>query len=420
MTTAAVSKSEELRARAARLLADARKVQDEAGGQPNGEQREKIQRMLGEMDELLDQAKTEERLTGIEQQIAPEERGVRLPEIAEDEDATPEEREAFDQSASPEYRAAFMRYARAGDDGITLEDRRLLSEVRALTEGVDAEGGYLAPAQLLAGIEREALDLEQIAPRANTINASVRAIQMIKGVDGITFQWVAERQQKPEDQPGFARAQIVAHTAAVIVRVSDELLEDTTFNLEAYLRVLAAEAKVEGEEIAFVAGSGNLQPFGVLTRINGETGTPNRYTTGAAGTLAGDDFVRALYALRPRYRRRAVWVLGTQAILAARLLKDTTNNYLWQPGLQAGEPDSILGKPLIESEADPVDNPIATGNDIGFVGDLRRYTILRRLQMQVKRLEELYAETDEVGFRFRFRTGGDVQNTAAFRSIRIA
>jgi len=423
VTTAVARKSEQLRGESARLLQEARDIKDRAdneGRSLTGEERQTIDRKLDASREKLDEAKLEERMAGIGADVAPEERGSRLPEVIhEDEEATPEEREAVTRAGTQEYRDAFLRYCRGGDEGITMEDRRQLSEVRALTEGVDADGGYLAPPQLLAGVQRELEDIEQIAPRANTLNTNARAIQIVKGVDGITFQWVAELQQKPEDQPSLGRDQIVAHTAAVIIRVSDELLEDTSFGLEAYLSREAAAAKAEGEEIAFAAGTGAGQPFGILTRLNGEAGTPNRYTTADIGALGGDDFVRALYALKVRYRRRASWLLGTQAILAARLLKDGNNNYIWAPGLQVGQPDAILGKPVIESEADPLDNAVAAGNDVGVVGDLRRYTILRRLNLQVKRLEELYAETDEVGFRFRFRTGGDVQNTAAFRSIRV-
>lgn len=415
-------KSEELRARAAKHVADARKIQDAADGEPNGEQREKIREHLAASDEALDQAKLEERMAGIETNIAPEERGERLPDPVDDEEEK-EERAAIAKTNTPEYVRAFYRYARFGEEGLSMEDRSFLTEaraeIRALTEGVDADGGYLAPEQLLAGVQRDALELEELAPLMLTINSNARAIRQVKGVDVVTFQWVAELEEKPEDQPTFGRVQIDAHTAAVIVRVSDELLEDSSFDLAGYLSMLAAEAKIENEEIGFVAGSGNGQPFGILTRINGEASTPNRYTTAGAGALAADDFMKALYALKKRHRRRATWVLGTTAVLAARLLKDTTNQYIWQPGLQAGQPDSILGKPVIESEADAVDNAISSGNDVGFVGDLRRYTVLRRLALQVKRLEELYAKTDEVGFRFRFRTGGDVQNTAAFRSLRV-
>lgn len=431
MTTLAERKSEELRAQAAKALKEARNVNDKAeseGRSLSGDERESIERAFNDHDSYMSRAQLKEREEAEERrQNEPiEERARRLPEVVEDEDATPEEREAVGLAETPEYRTAFYRYAAGGDDALTYDDRRALQEVRALTEGVDSDGGYLAPPQLIAGVIRDASDIEQLAPRMNTINASVRSIRQIKGVDTVQFQWVAELAPKPEDQPTFARDEIFAHTAAVIVRVSDELLEDTAFNLEAYLAALAAEAKVEGEEAAFVGGSGNTQPFGVLTRLNGETGAPNRYTTAAAGAIAGDDFVKALYGLKARYRRQAAWVLGTPAILAARLLKETgsSNQYLWQPGLQAGQPASILGKPVIEAydgenTASPLDNPVATGNDVGFVGDLRKYTVLRRLQMQVKRLEELYAETDEIGFRFRFRTGGDVQNTAAFKSIRI-
>lgn len=423
MTTAVAKKSEELREKAAAALKEARKIKDRADSEERnltGEEQQKVTRALADYDGYMAQANLEERSEAAEREDR-EERGHRLPEVVEDPEATPEEREAVERSATPEYREAFYRYCRGGQDALTMDDSRALMEVRALTEGVDSDGGYLVPPQLLAGIEREALDLEQIAPRANTLNTTARSIQQVKGVDTVAFQWVAELAPKPEDQPGFGRTQINAHTAAVIVRVSEELLEDEQFGLEAYLSTIIAEAKVEGEEATFVAGSGAGQPFGILTRLNGEIGTPNRYTTAAAGTLAGDDFVRALYRLAPRHRRRASWALGTQAILAARLLKEsgTSNQYIWQPGLQAGQPDTILGKPVIEATHDALDNPVVTGNDVGLVGDLRRYTILRRLQLQIKRLEELYAATDEVGFRARFRTGGDVQLTSAFRSIRV-
>ena len=426
------AKSEELRSRAAKLLADARKIKDKADAEErslSAEERQQIDRMMADMDSALDEAKLEERMAGIETRIAPEERGRRLPEVVDDPEATPEEREAATIAERPEYREAFYRYARFGLESLTSDDRDVLNQVRALSEGTDADGGYLVPPTLLAGVEREMLAQEQLAPRMNTINTTVRSVQQVQGVDVVQAQWVNELAPKPEDQPSFKRVQITARTGAVIVRVSEELLEDSTFNLESYLSTLAAEAKVELEEASFVSGTGTGQPFGILTRLNAETGTPNRYTTAAAGTLAADDFVRALYGLAPRYRRRAAWVLGTQAIIVARLLKEggaATNQYLWQPGLQAGDPATLLGKPVYEaadreasSGSHPLDNPVATGNDIGIVGDLRRYTVLRRLNLQVKRLEELYAATDEVGFRFRFRTGGDVQNTKAFRSIRV-
>lgn len=431
MATLAERKSEELRAEAAKALKDARKINDKAeteGRSLSGEERESIEKAFNDHDSYMSRAQLAEREEAEErrQNEPVEERARRLPEVVEDDDVTPEEREAVGRAETSEYRDAFYRYAAGGEDGLTYDDRRVLQEVRALTEGVDSDGGYLAPPQLIAGVVRDASDIEQLAPRMNTINASVRSIRQIKGVDTVQFAWVAELALKPTDQPTFARDEIFAHTAAVVVRVSDELLEDTTFNLEAYLAGLAAEAKVEGEEAAFVGGAGSTQPWGILTRLNGETGTPNRYTTAAAGALAGDDFVNALYTLKARHRRQATWVLGTNAIVAARLLKETgtSNQYLWQPGLQAGQPASILGKPVVEAydgenTPSPLDNPVVTGNDVGFIGDLRKYTVLRRLQMQVKRLEELYAETDEIGFRFRFRSGGDVQNTNAFTSIRV-
>lgn len=420
-----MKRSEELRAQAAQKLQEARRIKDEAekNGGMNGEKREQVERILADMDAILEDAKTEERMEAAASTVAPEERGRRLPEVVEEEEDEPEEeREARALSQTPEYREAFYRYVRGGEDHLTMEQRSMLYEARALVEGTDSAGGYLAPEQLVVAVEREAQDLEQLAPRMDVLNTNARLIKFNREEEAIQFGWVAELGTKPEDQPVLGRVQLEPHVGAGVVWVSDELLEDTQFALEPYLGVLAGEAKVELEETAFLSGTGGTQPFGILTRINGEAGTPQRYTTqapAAQGHLNGDDFVRALYDLPRRHRRNASWVLGSQAIVSVMLLKDNNGQYIWRPGLQEGQPASVLGKPVIESPELALDNPVTSGNDIGIVGDLRRYTVMRRLQMQVKRLEELRALTDEVGFRFRFRTGGDVRRLDAFRSIRV-
>lgn len=416
-----MKRSEELRQQAAAKLQEARNVKDKAekNGGLTAEKREQIDRILDEQAELLEDAKREERMEVAAGEVAPEERARRLPEPAEDDEESDEEREARAMSQTPEYREAFYTYVRRGNEALSLEQRQMLYEARTLTEGTDADGGFLAPEQLVVAVEREAQDLEELAPRMNTINTNARLMKFNREEEAIQFGWVAELEQKPEDQPVFGRTQLEPHVGAGVVWVSDELLEDSLFAVEPYLGVLAGEAKVELEETGFLAGDGNGQPFGILTRINGEAGTPQRYTTEGAGAISGDDFTKALYDLPRRHRRNASWVLGSQAIVSVMLLKDGNDQYLWRPGLQAGEPAQILGKPVIESPELALDNPVATGNDVGIVGDLRRYTVMRRLQMQVKRLEELRALTDEVGFRFRFRTGGDVRRLGAFRSIRV-
>jgi HK97 family phage major capsid protein len=426
-----MARIDELKQRGAALVAQAREIQDNPKGE-NGkltpEQRSKRDNLLEEAEAVRQEAQAEERLAGVESWVAPEERGRRLPEVVEDPDATEEERQAAEMVATDEYRDAFYAYARRGEAGLSREERNMLYEARTLTEGVEADGGYLAPESLVIAVEREAQDLEELAPRMDVINTTARRIGFNREDDASLAEWgwIEELEEKPESQPSFARYYINVHTAGGVIRVSDELLEDEQFGLEPYLALIAAERRTEINETAYLSGSGDAaaprQPWGILTRINGAAGTPQRYTTDApdaAHLLTGDDFLRVLYALPRRHRRNATFVMGSQAFLAARLIKDAQGQYIWQPGLQAGDPDRIIGKPALESPELALDNPVAPGNDVGVVGDLRRYRILRRLQLQVKRLNELYARTDEVGFRFRWREGGDVRTPDAFRSIRI-
>jgi HK97 family phage major capsid protein len=341
-------------------------------------------------------------------------------------DASVRQNRAYLQHASSEdYEDAFYAYARRR--GFTGQHANRLDQVRTMVEGVDADGGYLAPTQLVTGILYEAQVLEELKPRMDVIRSSARSLTYTKGIDSIVMGWVAELGTKPEDQLSFARQVLLPYVGAVVVWVSDELLEDETFGLQSYMQTKVAEAKVLLEEEAFVSGSGSGRPFGILTRLNAQGGTPNRYTTGTAsgGSIANfsDDIIKIPYAMKVQYRRNGVYILGTNAIRLARLQRDAsggagTGGYMWQPSLQAGEPDRLNGYPVLETTSVALNSAIATGNDIGIFGDLKRYRVFERVGLQVKRLEELRALTDEVGFRFRFRTGGDVMLEEAFRTIR--
>jgi len=336
-----------------------------------------------------------------------------------------EQRQFIRAAATRDYNMAFYSYLKKR--GYNQNHMVALENTRTMVEGVDADGGYLAPTQLVAGILREAQVLEELKPRMDVIRSNARSLTYTKGLDAIVMGWVAELGTKPEDQLSFGRVVLVPNVGAVVIWVSDELLEDESFGLQGYMQARVAEAKTLLEEEAFVSGSGSGRPFGILTRLNAEGGTPNRYTTGAAsgGSIANfsDDIIKIPYTMKVQYRRNGVYILGTNAIRLARLQRDAsggagTGGYMWQPSLQEGEPDRLNGYPVIETTSVALNSAIATGNDIGIFGDLRRYRVFERLGLQVRRLEELRALTDEVGFRFRFRTGGDVMLNEAFRTIR--
>ena len=318
--------------------------------------------------------------------------------------------------ASQNYGEAFYSYMR--QRGMTQVGRQALQQQRTMVEGTDADGGFLAPTQLVAGIAYEERQYRELKASFTNINTSARSLTFTQGLDSIVMGWVAELGTKPEDQLTFGRTVLVPHVGAVVVWVSDELLEDETFGLQGYIQARVAEAKVLLEEEAFISGSGSGRPYGLLTRLNAQASTPQRYET-AGAAITGDDLLEVVYSQPRRYRVRSEWVFGTEAIKQIRLLKDGNDQYIWAPGLVAGEPQTILGYPVREVDAAALNSGVATGDDIGIFGDLRRYRVMNRLGLQMKRLEELRSLTDEVGFRFRFRTGGDIELYEAFKTIRI-
>jgi HK97 family phage major capsid protein len=434
-------------------LREARRIREDAenNGGLTPEKRQQIQARMDRIDDLKGQWELMEREEGYATSLADDVSDDTDETIVETRSASIEERRAggtplpqqdvdqtrdgwegaaqvrddysytrtLDQQTQSElYNRAFYGYMR--QRGLSQDGRGALNQVRTMVEGVDADGGYLAPTQLVAGIQYIAQDYQELSPSMTQINTSARSLTFTKGDDTVVMGWVAELGTKPEDQLTFSRTVLVPHVGAVVVWVSDELLEDEQFGLQNYISTRVAEAKVLLEEEAFISGSGSGRPWGLLTRLNGMAGTPQRFTTDGAA-ITGDDLVNLVYSQPRRYRANSSFVMGTEAIRLIRLLKDggASGNYLWQPGLQAGEPQTILGYPVREVDAADLNSGVATDDDVAIFGDLRQYMVMRRLGLQVKRLEELRALTDEVGFRFRFRVGGDTINNAAFKTLRI-
>jgi HK97 family phage major capsid protein len=455
-----------LRREADQALAKARKINTDAnerGERLTNSEQNQVNGFLDEHDSLMTQAQTQERLLGIDsnsrllaqthqdeqdEEVAtvPQERSAHR---EEDSDPTPrefdpyssgwdqtrassqfrdmsirEERTYLSEGLTREYNDAFWTYTRQGAGALDNNHLRSLNRLmtRGMVEGTAADGGFLAPTQMVQGILYETQQLEELKPRTEVIRSNARSLTYTKGLDNIVFGWVAELGTKPEDQLSFSQVTLTPGVGAVVVWVTDELLEDESYGLQGYLAAKVAEGKTLLEEEAIVSGSGSGRPFGILTRLNAEGGTPNRISWSLAGTgdaSTASNVVSMPYNMAPRYRRNAAWILGTNAIRAVRLLRDTTNNYLWQNSLQAGQPATLNGYPVIESSATALNGTFTAGNDVGIFGDLSRYRTFERLGLQMKRLEELRALTDEVGFRFRFRTGGDVMYNPAFRTIRV-
>jgi HK97 family phage major capsid protein len=221
-------------------------------------------------------------------------------------------------------------------------------------------------------------------------------------------------------------ANVVANTPVDVVEVHDlvamsrigvDELADTDANLVALVTDIVGQLCAQMEDDAFAAGNGVSKPWGLAARA---TSAGNQITQAvtAAGTaiVTGDELKRLQYRVPTRFRSSGVYYASADAAEAIALLKDSTSNYLWQPSVRAGEPDTLFGKGFFTLEGLPAMTATTTITDPSVIfGDpALGYLLADRQRITVQRLDERYAELGLVGFLFKLRVGGDVMRPAAF------
>ena len=306
-------------------------------------------------------------------------------------------------TGKPEGKAAEDKTGRASnayreDFGAHLRGRRPVHNV--LSEGVQADGGYLVPEEFERQIVMGLDETNVVRSLAKVITTSAeRKIPVASSHS--TAQWTAENGAYTESDPTFDQKTIDAFKLTDLVKVSIELLQDSMFDLEDYIAAEFARAFGVAEEQAFCVGTGTGQPTGVFTDNGGEVGV----TAAAQTTVTADELISLVYALKSPYRRKAKFLMNDVTIASIRKLKDGNGVYLWQPSLQAGEPDKLLGYELYTSPYVPVMASDALA--IAF-GDFKKYWIADRAGRTVQRLNELYSTNGQVGFVATERVDGKV------------
>lgn len=269
-----------------------------------------------------------------------------------------------------------------------------------LSESTDADGGYLVPEEF----ER---DIVTGLDAANVIRSLAKVIttqndrKIPISVGHSVATWTAENAAFTESNPTFGQKEIDAYKLTDLIRVSVELLQDAAFPLEQYIANEFARAFGIAEEQAFCVGTGSGQPTGIFTANGGTVGV----TAAANNAVTADELINLVYALKAPYRRNAKFLMNDATISAIRKLKDGNGVYLWQPSLQAGEPDKLLGYDLYTSPYVPT---MAAGAFTVAFGDFRNYWIADRAGRTVQRLNELYATNGQVGFVATERVDGKV------------
>ena len=282
----------------------------------------------------------------------------------------------------------------------------------ALQVGTDSEGGYLVPDEFEHTLV-EALEEENFFRSIATVirtSSGDRKIPVVatKG----TASWIDEEGAYPESDDSFGQVSIGAYKVATMLKVSDELLNDSVFDLEAYISKEFGRRIGAKEEEAFFTGDGKGKPTGIF---NAAGGASDGVTT-AAANITFDDVMDLFYAVKSPYRKKAVWVLNDTTVKALRKLKDNNGNYIWQPSVQAGQPDMILNRPYYTSAYVP---EAAAGAKVMAFGDFSYYWIADRQGRSFKRLNELFAANGQVGFLASQRVDGKLVLPEAVKTMAI-
>jgi len=314
-----------------------------------------------------------------------------------------------DNGQPSERKAAFFKFMREGKSALAPE------EIKALVS--DATGQILIPEELESEIYRELPKITIIRSLATVRQTRSDRIRR-RSLTEVTVGWGKLETGTAITESTMTPGQEFQYVEDLygLTKIGEDELMDTDVALESIITDSFSRAIAEAEDTAFVVGTGHAykQPEGIL---NSSVTTVN---AGQAGAIKADDILKLIYEVPAQYRQNGVLIVNSKTELALRLLTDTNGQYLWQPSLQAGRPNSFAGYPVYNQEDIPNIPAVGTAADVAIFGDIRSgYRIIDRLGMTVQRLVELYAESGLVGFKVHYRVGGGVIRPDALRILRV-
>ena len=402
-----MSKINELRAKRAKAWETANDFLEKHrkdSGILSPEDTENYEKLENEIVDLGREIERQERMDAFEREMA----APTAKPLTERPEAAKAEAKAEEKTgrASDSYKSAFWAQARSRN-GMTYEVRN------ALQEGTDSEGGYLVPDEFEH-------TLIQALNESNIIRSRARVITTSNGLHKIPVvashgnaAWMEEEDAYTESDEAFSQVNLDAHKVGTLIKVSEELLQDSAFDLESYIRSEFSRRIGDKEEDAFLNGNGTHKPTGIL---NATGGAQVGVTTASATAITADEIIDLFYSLKAPYRKNAVWILNDATVKAIRKLKNGTGDYLWQPAIKDGEVPTILGRPYFTSQYAPTIE--AAAKVIAF-GDFSYYWIGDRQGISFKRLNELYAGNGQVGFLASKRLDGKLVLPEAIKVLQM-
>lgn len=286
--------------------------------------------------------------------------------------------------------------------------------VDSMSIGTDSDGGYLCPDEfestLVTGIDDESV-VRNLCYKITT-DSGDRKIPVVAG--HASANWTDEAAAYTESDPTFGQVSLSAHKLTGFCKASEELVNDSAFDIEAFINKDLGRAFSQKEEAAFINGDGDDKPLGMLAATGGATVA---VTTASASKITADELIDLVYALKAGYRKNASFILNDATAKEIRKLKDGNGQYIWERSLVAGEPDHLLGYPVHTCEFMPT---IEGGAKVILFGDFYNgYWIADRKGISIQRLNELFAGTGQIGFKAYKRVDGKVVLPEAIQCLKM-
>ena len=314
-----------------------------------------------------------------------------------------------------ERKAAFNSYIRKGDGRMSEVELKLMSI------DSDPQGGYFVTPEMSSQIITKIFETSPFRQVATVENISSDRLEMAEDINQVDAAWTSERGSRAvTDTANVGKREIPVHEMYAQPKATQNLLDDANIDIEAWLSGKVADKLSRLENTAFISGTGVGQPKGILSYTTSLTPTnPGQVlhvVSGGASTLTADAIRKLFYALKSPYEMNASWLMKRSTVQAIALLKDDQNQYIWKPGLEMGDPNNLLGRPIVRME----DMPALGANSlsVGFGDWKRAYTIVDR--MGIRALRDPFTAKPFVLFYTTKRTGGDVTNFEAFALMRTS
>lgn len=357
-------------------------------------------------------------------------RGLAIQQMAEERSLTPkQERRLGKFLDGEEYRSAFLSYLTKGQNGLTGD------EYRAMSEGSNADGGFLPATEFYNQLIKKRFLTNGMRQVSNVMPLGTFKTDIVLESTFATASYESEAGAKSESSGQFSNVVLQPHTMRVFSKISNELLADAPsrgpgFSIESILADQFGRVMGEKEEDAFVQGTGSGQPSGILSYITGFTGgVITKVTTAGTNVIVAQDLLNVVYSLPRQYRQNAKWVM-TDAMFAKirALLQGVTaaqTGYLpfgWSMGdgrLQDGEPDRLLGYPVVCVAKGPDYPNTGTARVMAAFGDFSYYHIGERESVSIKVARETFLANNQTGYFAFARHDGKASLLEAFRHLEI-